>query len=325
MRRSGVALLITLLFIAAMMGLATLFFSLTNRAFSRVAEREATLQANTLLFNLKHEVVGELIDYAKTQAVAVCAVASDKAGCQRETMGVIMDSFYGLPLTLQTGRANTVLSCNPAGTRIDINTLKLPEDANVSAADVHYRRTQVERYLQDRYRLYASWQFFELLDFVFDKTGEKYAYLKNDTRLNIADNRFERGRIGSLRRLRAIVEDYVLLSNDQNALTVPWGDLFAFESLKTGLDFDHLSKEACEIAFAQTPAACEMVGLKLPREEISRLSDEANASIAHFKIGFGYNPVLDCQVNYRVGDRQHRFGFGYDAETTRLFGFTMGF
>lgn len=324
MNRSGVALLITLVFIAAMMALTAVFFGLSGRAFERVNEREATLQTNALLFDLKHEVVGELIGYARTRAETVCAAASDKAGCERETMAAILDGFYGLPLTLQTGSAATVLSCLPAGTAIDINSLKLPADSKTPAADVHYRRTKVERHLQDVHRLYATWQLFELLDYVFDETEQRYPYLKNDTRLNIAADRFERGRIGSPRQLRAIIEDYALLSNDNAALEVPWEELFVFEGLKTGLDFDHLSQTACRIVFAQTPSACERIGQYPAATEISALSQEANASIRHFLMTFGYNPVLDCRVTYRNGENNHRFSFGYNADSGRLFGFKMG-
>lgn len=327
MNRSGVALLITLLFIAAMMALAATFFALSNRAFSRVAEREATVQTHALLYELKHHVIGDLIDYAKAQTEPLCVAASDQAGCRQEMLATVFDGFYGLPLTVQTGPAVTVLSCQPAGTQIDINSLKLPGEANASAAAtaVHYRRTKVERYLQETHRLYATWQLLELLDFVFDTTGQRYAYLKNDNRLNIARDRFERGRIGSLRQLRAIVEDYALLSNDHAALEVPWEKLFAFESLTPSLDFDHLAPEACAIAFAQTPGACEQVGLRATRESIETLSAETNSSITHFNMRFGYNPVLDCRVSYHSGGNRHVFTFGYDADHKRLSGFSMGF
>lgn len=324
MRRRGVALLITLVFIAAMMALAAVFFGLSKRAFERVADREATLQTGTLLFELKNEVLGELINYAKTQAENGCAAASDKEGCKRDTMAAVFETFYGLPLTLQTGPSTTVLSCQPAQTKIDINTLKVPADTNASAA-VHFRRTLVERFLQERYRLYATWQLLELMDFVFDESGTKYGYLKNDERLNIASDRFEKGRIGTARQLRAIVEDYVLLSHDQDALKVPWEDLFVYESLRTQIDFNHLDATGCELIFTGVPGACDRVGESPLEADIAALSSEANATIAHFNIAFGYNPVLDCRVNHRRGENSYRFDFGYDADSNRLFNFAMGF
>ncbi|MDR1452206.1 MAG: hypothetical protein LBI57_07775 [Helicobacteraceae bacterium] len=325
MNRRAVALLIALVFIAAMLGFAALFFQRTNRAFARVAQRDAAIQTNSILFHLSNSVLGELVQAAKSEANAICALAEDKNDCREKALIEIYKVFYSLPLAFETGGAYTNVKCSPAGLKLNINSLKIPDgiDDNNRNQPVFRIRDRVDRFLRDRYGLYASWQLFELMDFVFDANGTKNVYLGKDTRLNVAKPNMERGRIGSLQKLRAIAEDYVALAKDESVFAIPWDQFFEFESPVAALDYNYMDQKACELAFYDTPGACDR------RDEwtyeadlIARFSD-ANQTINDFSVKFGFNPSMSCRVNYTSGANVFGYAFYYDANSRKLSGFRV--
>lgn len=325
MNRRGVALLIALVFIAAMLSFAALFFARTNRALERVAARDAAIQINSILFHLSNSVLGELVKTAKSEAGAICALAEDKNDCENEALFEIYKIFYALPLAFKTGGAYVNVNCSPSGTKLNINALKTPDGVDETKRDspIFRVRDRVDRFLRDRYGLYASWQFFELLDFVFDTSGEKNAYLQNDKRLNVAKPYMERGRIGSLRRLREIAEDYAALSRDEAALNIPWDRFFEFDSPNAALDYNYMEQASCEIVFYDMPNACDRSDERTSQNDLIARYGDANQTINDFSVKFDFNPMLSCKINYSSGKQTFGYAFYYDVENRKLSGFRI--
>lgn len=310
-----------MIFIVAILSTVALYFGFTSRAFARTSQLENMVQTNLIIKDLKSGLLKELSSVAKTTATDLCATADDKSSCESDTLRAILDSFYGLPLSFSIGTKEAVLSCLPAQTKIDINTLKVADQTRDEK--VHFRRKMVERYLQDEYKLYASWQFFELLDFVFDENGTKFGYLKNDDRLNVADDSFALGAINSYRSLQKIASDYATITSDKSALNVPFDELFVFESARNRLDFDHLDQKACDIIFGKASPVCDLVGKKATFDDVISLSSDANLSIYNFLVDFGYNPILDCKASFRSRDKSESYSFVFDIDRGELDSFKI--
>lgn len=327
MRRSGIALLIALLFIITLMALAAVFMKLSREAFERIHSQQSMLANIAMLHDLKEEVVGPLVDLADRAAKESCQLAENEASCIQEVKQIIFESLYQLPLSFAHEGTRTLLTCSPTGTHLDINRLRLEQNATNPEVNTpaHFRRTHFERFLQDRYRLYATWQFLELLDFVFDTTGEINAYLQNDNRLFVSDNRYYRGAILDERHFYQLVQDYVLLSHDEGALEVPWQEFLLFGAPTDRLQLTRLSPKSCELSFWGDLRVCESEVPFETREDLMSLSNEANLTVHHFNIHTAFNPVMQCRVLWQSGRLSHTYFFDYHLDEKALRGFSIGY
>jgi hypothetical protein len=324
--RKGIALLIALLFIITLTGLAAIFMQLSREAFESAHAQKTRLSTLAMLSDIKSEVIGPLVERAIEGARVSCELTSEPAACQREVKAAIFGSIYNLPLSFVHEGERTLLTCEPAGSRLDINRLRLEQNASNEAANAaaHHRRTRFERFLQEEYRLYATWQFLELLDFVFDTTGEVNAYLANDERLFVAGDRFYRGAVLDERHFYQIVRDYVLLSHDEQALEVPWGDFLSFDVPTKQIDFDHIAPEACALIYgSDAPPLCEASVPYGTIGELKAYSQESNLSTHHFDLQLGYNPIMSCRVRWQSGEVIHTYRFAYDIDNQRLYNFSI--
>lgn len=315
--RSAVALLITMIFIVAILATVGGYFAYANRAFERSGKLEELVQTNVILRDLKSGLLAELADLAKKSVESSCEVAENKNQCKSETLAAILDGFYGLPLSFPVGKKEAVITCLPAGTKLDINMLNSANDYNRSI----FLKTKVDRYFQDEYRLYASWQFFELLEFVFDKSEERFGYLKNDERLASAS--LPKGAVRSIRDLKKIAKDYEILTNDRSINDIPFEEIFVFESKRDRFSFDYMEKTSCQIAFGKYSPVCELLGKKATFDDVDASDSEAGAVIKNLKIDFGYNPVLDCRVTFRSDGLSNSYGFIFDIDNKTLDRFTI--
>ncbi|MDR3347475.1 MAG: hypothetical protein LBN32_02565 [Helicobacteraceae bacterium] len=334
MNRRAIALLITLVFILGMLAFAAIFFARTSRALERENTRAAMVGANAFLYGLSNEMLSSLALSAKNNAQNACLLAKDKNKCIDDFLKAAFDLLYTMPLAITIGGAEATALCSSAQTKIDINALKLPL-GDARDTPTHRRRLAVERYLSERYRLYSLWQLYELIDFVFDTSGTQYAYLQNDKRLNVSNDRFERGRIGSLRAFEQIVEDYAMITHDRAALEVPWEEIFAFKSLRSQLDFRHLDEASCRIIFADNSFACDRLNEENSRQidinslpnfsaqDIQRIQDSSAEAISDFGVSFNHNPIMDCNARYINGKHVAQFAFAYDFERRALFDFRI--
>ncbi|GHV03161.1 hypothetical protein AGMMS50229_01470 [Campylobacterota bacterium] len=320
--RRGVALLITMVFVIALFGFATIFMARTNSAFKREESRMTAIGANAALFDLSNEVVGSLSRSLKTTAESACTLTDDKNDCQEKFMSVALDMFYRLPLALELGDAGVLLNCKSAQRQIDINTLKLPPQPQQNDPAL-LRRETIQRYLQDNYRLYSSWQLFELFDFVFDTSGVALTHIKNDKRLNVSSDRFEHGRIGSLRALKLIAEDYELLTHDDGVRDVIWEEIFAFDSHRAQIAFRYMDETTCKLIFSTNANSCDYLGVETTTSEQNSIINYSKEAIAAFSVSFTHNPILSCQVNYSGGRSETKMSFIYDVDKQESAFFTI--
>ncbi len=299
---------------------------LSREAFESAHAQQTQLANIAMLSDIRHEVVGPLVEMAVQSAEQSCELASDRVACVQEVKAAIFAGIYNLPLSFTHEETRTLLTCAPKGQRINVNQLKLDQNATEAEqnAPAHFRRTRFERYLQEEHGLYATWQLLELLDFVFDRSGEVNAYLANDERLFVADSRFYRGAILDERHFFQVVRDYALLSHDEQALEIPWERFLSFSDATTRLDFDHLQPEACAIAFWDDPRICEAEEpLFGSREEMMALSQESNLSVHHFNVHTGYNPMMACRVLWQSGPLSHTYHFAFDIDRQQLLEFSI--
>lgn len=303
-----------MIFIIAILGTVAIYFGFTNRAFARSHALEEMIQTNVIMVDLKNGVLSDLAQFAVSSAENACEMADDKQLCKSDTLSAVLDGFYGLPLSFALGQKEVVLSCLPAQTKIDINWLNETKDQNRS----HFLHNQIERFLQEEYRLYASWQFFELASFLFDK---RFGYLENDERL--ATPSLPKGAIRSIRDLKKIAHDYEILTGDSAIKTIPFDEIFSFETKRNQLNFDYLDKNSCFIAFGKNSAVCDLVGKKATKEDVLAISSEAEMVIKNMKIDFGYNPILDCRVSFRKDNISNSYGFVFDINSKNLANFTI--
>lgn len=324
--RKGIALLIALLFIITLSALAAIFMQLSKEAYESAHAQKTQLSTLAMLSAIKHEVVGPLVDRALGGAEESCQLASEPGACEREVKAAIFGGIYNLPLSFVHEGERTLLTCSPGGTRVDINRLKRDHNASNASANAatHHRRTRFERYLQEEHGLYATWQLMELLDFVFDTSGEVNPYLGNDERLFVADDRFYRGAVLDVRHFYQIVRDYVLLSHDEEALKVPWEDFLSFDTSTERIDFDHIAPEACALIYgADAATLCEDTALYEELQELKSYSEESNLSTNHFDLQLGYNPIMTCRVRWQSGEVIHTYRFAYDIDNQKLYGFSI--
>ncbi|MDR2905118.1 MAG: hypothetical protein LBU73_04090 [Helicobacteraceae bacterium] len=325
--KKGAALIISMVFILLMLSFAAVFYNRTSTAFARASAKDAAISANTLLFSFAKSALDELIRTIKTEAVAFCSFVEDKSGCQEEILIEAFDILYKIPIFLDIGGWHISIACAPQGLKVDINSLKIEPKSDLSdrANPIVRRREIVEKFLRNEYKLYSSWQFFELLDFVFDTTSQVNSYLRGDTRLNITNPTLERGRISSPRVLRLIARDYAARTHDEAALKIEWEDIFTFENPGGKIDFNNMSKESCEMLFYDMPDLCARNPERRARyEDLTTRFRDANETIADFNLFFGFNPKLNCRVAYRSQNADLKYSFYYDSNLGEVSGFVIG-
>lgn len=318
--RRGIALLITIMFVAAMMLFASFFFERTARALKMVNDRQNALETNVLLFELANKVLPPLVDSAKQNAQDYCLLADDKKACQDDVLGAIYDVFYSLPITILINDYTAALACRPYGTMIDINSLKVPSSAKEDDP-VYKRREIVERYLQEKYRLHSVWQLYELLDFVFDDTGERFSHLRNDRRLNVSNTRFEHSFIGSKLTLTKIMADYALLTHETTMAAIDWEKIFVFDAINAPIDFKHLTDETCAMIFGSSNSECRERDQEMTTQVEQMIRTRSPEAVSAFGVQFGINNRFDCRV--RIGNAQTQYRFLYDADSKKLSNFNM--
>ncbi|GHS87039.1 hypothetical protein FACS189487_02410 [Campylobacterota bacterium] len=320
---SGAALLITMVFIVLMLSFAAIFYERTTNAIARSTAQSAASAANSLLYSFAKSALDELTQTIKKETDALCRLDSDPNNCRETILIESFDYIYKLPIFFDLGGFHVSIACSPQGLKADINSLKIEDNIDETNRDqpVFRRRDAVESYLRDTYHLYSSWQFFELLDFVFDSSGRRNGYLRNDTRLNISNPSLERGRVSSARVLRMIAQDYVVRTHDEAALKIDWDALFDYELPSGKIDFNNMAQESCEMVFSDMPTVCDRSGEeRVKREDITTRFSQSEKTIGDFGLIFGFNPNLSCRVTYQNDKARLGFSFYYNSENGQLHG-----
>jgi len=272
--RSGVALLLTLLFIAAVMVLVAGYLQL-RRELPRSAHYYRMVAEDDLLVRDLGRLLGR---YRVSESAQLDSLLLQTPMIGSED-GAFLVSF-GVD--------------NPQS-RININL----------AASRH-----AGKYLGAIFfRIATAYQITDpqlLLDLVGDAVDPDDMERAHGSELALADSRFANGPIGSYARFMAILERYYELSGDKNVFLVPWREIFSFvDRLDLILDCERITPEARRfLGIEEEGDLCELA--------YSRQYRALAEALAIQKFSKKRSYIIDVQTRYTIEDLARDLRVRYD-------------
>ena len=278
--RSGVALLLTLLFIAALMVLVAGFVQL-RRELPRSAQYYQMVAEDGLLLRDLKRLLGRYRVQESGQ----------------------LDS-----LLLQT----PMIGSEDGAFLVSFGVENPQSKININLAASRHAGKYLGAIL---FRIAAAYQITDpqlLLDLVADAIDPDVTERASGSELTLADGRFSSGPIASYARFAAILERYYELSGDKNVFFVPWRDIFSFsDRLDLILDCERITPEARRfLGIEEEGDLCELA--KSPRY---RPLAEA-LGIQKFSKSRSY--IIDVQARYTIDEMARDLRLQYDVVKGRV-------
>jgi len=312
MKKHGIALLLTLLFIATTAVMLTVLFGLTERALKRGGEERFMAQADFMLYDIRKTVLPVALRFLNSPMVAQYAEDDGK-------IAFFNDFVYDLPFPLLDDPAlgTVTVTILPDGTGLNLNRLKNPD----------FDRSFLERYFLEVHYLRDATLFFDLVDLVLQTPRDGYSYLESDKTLPVNDPFFTKGSLENYPQFRKILDSYIQLTGDEKILEIPWEEFLEFDN-RLSVDFHHMAPEYCKMLFPERgPAWWEEfcvnpMGLVHTKEELY-LSTTEETQLAEHNATFAFNPRILCKIRFIQGEQAGDFSFRYNLETNATTGFQI--
>ncbi len=282
--RRGVALLITIGFIAVLIALVGYMFTISNRSFERVKVFESYNQ-NSIIFSDIKDIVDE---YAKG--------LKDSDDLSFFLLGIppFYDKKSGLSLYVAIETLNN---------KININSI-LIEDKT----DEH-----IEKFISNIGETYniLDISFFKAL--ILDTIDSDYTTREALSEIAQKNLRFSNSKIYSMSHFEQIVKYYVETTRDTNILKVPWQKLIFFgENTKQTLDCDRLDRELVSALGldVETFDGCDSLDDRHDEEIIE------NFMLKPYSQDLSY--MLKISIYYELEEREADITFDYDIKTGKI-------
>lgn len=312
MKKHGIALLLTLLFIATTTVLIAILFGLTDKALQRGGEEHFMTQADYMLYDIRETVLPIALQFLNDPAVVQYATDADK-------IAFFNDLIYDLPFPLldDPELGSVTVTIRPDSVGLNLNRLK----------NLDFDRAFLERYFMEVHYLRDPALFFDLVDLVLQTERDGYGYLESDKSLPVNDPFYRKGELVNFRQFQGILESYVQLTDDEEILKIPWKELLDFDN-RVYVDFHHMAPEYCKMLFPErNPSWWEEfctnpMGTVYKKDDLYLSNTEESWLIEH-NATFTFNPQVKCLVRFVQNGQEGDFTFRYNLETNATSGFQI--
>jgi len=292
-RKTGIALLITLMVIVSMMSILAISFSYLEKVKKDAGVTSALIQANIL--------------YGNTQEVLKRFLPA------KADNGKKLELIYSMPLMIneeKSGFAMTLM-CEPLIAAVPINWLDGEDDRVISEKNTLAK--DILTYIVDKYNIQDPNGLEELLlQNIKGDVIEEGTYVKRLRR--------EKG-IVSKQQFEDIILNYALQYDDIEALKIPWERYFSFLKVnkKTKIDGAYPSSEFVSAAFK---IPIEMVKSAWKHDDIANEAT-TTTTLSSFLRENGYDKpnkklfskqalnAMHCEQRFTYKDKQYGFKFNY--------------
>jgi len=290
-RKTGIALLITLMVIASIMSILAVSFSYLEKVKKDAGVTSALIQANILYGNTL-EVLKRFFPPKSDNSKKLALI-------------------YSMPLMIneeKSGFAMTLI-CEPLISAVPINWLD--EEVSPDVPEKNTLAKDILSYIVENYNIQDPNGLEELLlQSIIGKERENKVYKK---RLNR-----QKGII-SKQQFESIITEYVLKYDDINALKIPWEKYFSFFEVNKKTKIDGVYPSA-EFVSAAIDIPIEIVRNGWEHDDIN---EEPITTLSSFLRDNGYAQpnkkvfsekalnAMHCEQRFAYKDKQYGFKFNY--------------
>jgi len=290
-RKTGIALLITLMVIASIMSILAVSFSYLEKVKKDAGVTSALIQANIL--------------YGNTREVLKRFLPKNTDNSKKLAL------IYSMPLMINEEKSgfSMTLMCEPLIAAVPINWLDSEDDAIISEKNTLAKDILI--YIVDNYNIQDPNGLEELLlQNIRGKEIEESTYIKRLKR--------QKG-IVSKQQFEDIILDYALKYDDIEALKVPWDRYFSFLKVNKETKIDG-AYPSSEFVSATVDIPLEIVKNAWEHEDIV---NEPITTLSSFLKDNGYAEpnkkvfskkalnAMHCEQRFAYKDKQYKFKFNY--------------
>jgi len=290
-KKTGIALLITLLTVASIMAILAVSFSYLEKVKKDAGATSALIQANILYGN----------------TVEVLKRFFPKKSDNSKKLALV----YSIPLMINEEKSgfSITLICEPLIAAVPINWLDTEDESIISEKNTLAK--DILTYIIDNYNIQDPNGLEELLlQNIKGKISEDVGYTK---RLQI-----QKG-IVSKKQFDGIITEYVLKYNDINALKVPWSKYFSFLKVDKQTRIDGTFPSA-EFVSAAVDIPLDIVKDAWKHDDIA---NEPITTLSSFLKENGYAQpnkkvftkkalnAMHCEESFAYKNKQYEFKFNY--------------
>ncbi|MFK5882372.1 MAG: hypothetical protein QM482_09180 [Sulfurospirillum sp.] len=287
--KKGVALLITIGFVAVLTALIAYIFSLTNVVFDKVDNLHKRDQSSVIFSDVKKILDSYAGDIENSNDFSTFLLG----------VPPFYESSSGLGLDVKM---------SPLSDKININSIltgKKP-DKNI----VHFLQNICETYNI----LDASFFISLVLDTIDKDTLERQAL----SEISLHDLKYSNGRIYSKKQFETLEKYYADVVQDKNIFSVPWDRFVYFGGKNSGIvDCDRMSKEMIYILGLDSEnfTGCD----DLKDKESKKIATKYNLK----KFSKENNYYILVKIFYQINSIKDRASFIYDIKTKRASNFEL--
>lgn len=301
-KRSGIALIITIAFIAAVAALIGLSFGRLDDAYQRVSNKRFLVQSDILLSRMF-----EILKRASSDV-------NDSTG---------LDIFLSVPFAFENKEFDmlTTVAFESAASRPNINWLveNSAADPNDPYAPVPLN-PDMEDYLDRILSLYNITDRVLFVSMVADTIDEDLQARSPGSEIAMEDVDFTQGRLYGLHHFMQVVAAYERATLDPAIRTVPWASLIGFSN--GDIDFNHISPEVLSVLMPELGGdqsalfTTDRLDVYSSLEELP-LSPEAKERMEALHVVF-YDPGVKGDILIRNGEQRLHATFLYNLGTKEV-------
>ena len=302
-KKSGIALVITIAFVAAIAALIGLSMGVLEKSFKRVADKHFLIQGDVLMSNMLgilRNVSGDVTD------------------------AMTLEIFLAVPYAFENKDfdASVSVSFESASTRPNIN--QIVSETNASrGSDANAPvplNTAMEEYLDHILTVYNVSDKILLTSMIADAVDADDQERVVGSELAVEYPDFTQGRIYDIHHFEQILDAYELLTLDHAARNIPWEELIGFDN--AGIDLNYITPGALQFLAPDLPVD-SLALLTTERSDLYEslddlpLLDETKERLKSLNVVF-YSPEVSGDILIRSGALALQVAFLYNLETKEV-------
>ncbi len=290
--RKGITLFITLAIVTALLALLAVVFKSLSTAREKALDKAALIQADLI--------------YA------------DSASALKSFLGTkpsltTLKNLYNIPLRVEAQKEdfNLLLGCAPLVSAIPIQWLVYPSSGkNQDYIDL---ANKVFETINNIYQIKEPGRLQEMLEKAINSKEKVYFNQKG---------RLKRSKYFSYRSFREVLIDYMLKSDDDSVLNIPWKNYFVFGKEFKTIDANFLTPEVVSALF---DIELQIVKENFTPGKLESFLNEYGGDLELYKLKlFAKNGLvaMRCQISYNFAEKNYWISFDYIDGKVDNFEFT---
>ncbi len=303
MKRKGIALIITIAFVAAITALIGISSGLLDNAFKRISNKLFLIQSNVVFADF----IGVLKEASRD--------VNDSLG---------LDIFLSVPLYFEN-EANSIIvdiSFESQASKVNINHLikETGSKKEKESFEPIAMQTAYEEYLNQILAVYNLSDKILLLSMIADTIDSDLKERLSGSELALSDPFFTQGQIYSLHHFEQITAAYKKQTLDFNVDLVPWDKLIGFQADQ--IDFNHINPEVLQhLVPALDPESTSLyttdkVDIYESMEDLP-FEAETKKLLQGMNVVF-YSPYVHGKMNINNDARTMQIAFTYDLSEQKV-------